>query len=65
MVPGASQVAASITDQLPDEEGALLTFQAEGGDLVTSVPLPASVLQSGILGGQANIRLAVSSRAAQ
>ncbi len=65
MVPGASQVAASITDQLPDEEGALLTFQAEGGDLVTSVPLPASVLQSGLLGGQANIRLAVSPRAAQ
>jgi len=65
MVPGASQNAASITDQLPDEEGALLTFQAEGGNLVTSVPLPASVLQSGLLGGQANIRLAVSPRAAQ
>jgi pimeloyl-ACP methyl ester carboxylesterase len=64
-VPGASQNAASITDQLPDEEGARLTFQAEGGNLVTSVPLPVSVLQSGILGGQANIRLAVSPRAAQ
>jgi hypothetical protein len=42
-----------------------LTFQAEGGTLVTSVPLPASVLQSGILGGQASIRPAVSPRPAQ
>jgi pimeloyl-ACP methyl ester carboxylesterase len=64
-VPGASQAAGSVTDQMPDDEGALLTFQAEGSALVTSVPLPASVLQSGILGGQANIRLAVSPRAGQ
>ena len=64
-VPGASQTVGSVTDQLPDDEGALLTFQAEGGALGTSVPLPASVLQSGILGGQASIRLAVSPRAGQ
>ena len=65
MVPGASQNAASVTDQLPDQEGALLTFQAEGSTLVTSIPLPASVLASGLLGGQASIRVAVSPRPAQ
>ena len=64
-VPGASQTVGSITDQLPDDEGALLTFQAEGGALGASVALPASVLRSGLLGGQASLRLAVSPRPAR
>ncbi len=64
-VPGASQVAAPVTDQLPAEQGQQLTFHAEGGALVTSVALPAAVLASGLLGGQASVRLTVSPRPAQ
>jgi pimeloyl-ACP methyl ester carboxylesterase len=59
-VPGASQNPAVITDQLPADEGALLTFRANGTSLVTSIALPESVLRSGVLGGQAQISLAVS-----
>jgi pimeloyl-ACP methyl ester carboxylesterase len=63
-VPGASQNAAAITDQLPGEEGALLTFQNEGGALVASIAMPAAVQAVGLLGGQASIRLTVSPRPA-
>jgi hypothetical protein len=65
-VPGAGQNATPVADQLPDkEEGQKLTFHAEDGALVTSVALPAPVLASGLLGGQASIRLTVRPRPPQ
>jgi hypothetical protein len=42
-----------------------LTFQLDGQTLVASVVLPGAVLAAGLLGGQASLRLTVSSRPAQ
>ena len=63
-VPGASQNPASLADQLPPGVAAPLTFSPEDGALVASVALPEAVMQAGLLGGSAAIRMTVGPRAA-
>jgi hypothetical protein len=63
-VPGASQNPASLADQLPPGLQAPLTFGHEDGALVASVALPEAVLQAGLLGDTASIRVTVSPRPA-
>jgi hypothetical protein len=61
-VPGASQNPASLADQLPPGVETPLTFRDVGGALVASVALPGAVMQAGLLGDTASIRMTVSPR---
>ncbi len=64
-VPGASQDPDPITTQLPPEQGAQLTFQADAAGLEASIALPALAQRPEVLGRAAQIRLSVSPRPAR